>query len=87
MSANLLFGMLTSQQCRMARAALAWGVRDLASRAEVGPSTVHNFERGYTKPNRSTLAAIRRAFEAAGIEFIDANGDGPGVRVKRKEEN
>jgi hypothetical protein len=27
--------------------------------------------------------AIRRALEAAGIEFIDENGGGPGVRLKK----
>jgi hypothetical protein len=35
-----------------------------------------------TVPNDS---AIRRAFEAAGIEFIDENGGGPGVRLRKRQ--
>jgi hypothetical protein len=29
--------------------------------------------------------AIRRAFEAAGVEFIDENGGGPGVRLRKRQ--
>ena len=63
----------------MARAALGWGVRDLASKASVGVSTVTRFEGGYRDPIPATLAAIQRAFEAAGIEFTDGDG------VRRRE--
>ena len=31
----------------------------------------------------STLAKLRRAFEKAGLSFIDGNGEGPGVRFKK----
>lgn len=69
-------------QSRMARAALAWGVRDLAAAAKVSPDTIARLERGETLYPR-TVAAIRSAFEAAGVVFIDANGSGggPGVRL------
>jgi len=30
----------------------------------------------------STVAALRKALEAAGVEFIDENGGGPGVRLR-----
>jgi hypothetical protein len=30
--------------------------------------------------------AIRRALEAAGVEFIDENGGGPGVRLKKRQQ-
>ena len=30
--------------------------------------------------------AVRRALEAAGVEFIDENGGGPGVRLKKSVE-
>ncbi len=63
----------------MARAALGWGVRDLARIAEVSVSTVNRFEVGQAEPNRATLAAIQRALEAAGIEFTDGDG------VRRRE--
>jgi hypothetical protein len=28
--------------------------------------------------------AVRRALEAAGVEFIDENGGGPGVRLRKR---
>ena len=45
--------------------------------------TVHQLEAGSSKPRRATLDVIRRAFEAAGVEFIDENGGGPGLRLKK----
>jgi transcriptional regulator with XRE-family HTH domain len=65
----------------MARAALKLGIRELAKLAKVAPSTVSRFEAGETL-NARTVDAIRRAFEAAGVEFT--NGDAPGVRLKKK---
>jgi hypothetical protein len=41
-------------------------------------------EDGDTEPHASTAAAIEKAFEKAGVVFIDPNGGGPGVRLKRK---
>ena len=70
-------------QCRMARAALGWGVRDLAAAAKVSIDTVARFERGEELKER-TIEAIQRALEAGGIEFIDANGGGAGVRLKKR---
>jgi hypothetical protein len=29
--------------------------------------------------------AVRRALEMAGVEFIDENGGGPGVRLRRSQ--
>ena len=61
---------MTIPQCKMARAALGWGIKNLASRARVGTTTVSRFEAGQGTPIPSTVAAMRRAFEEAGIEFI-----------------
>jgi DNA-binding XRE family transcriptional regulator len=76
---------ITAVQSKMARAALGWNTVDLARAAEVSPTTVNQFEQGTTAPLRSTLAAIRRAFEDAGIIFIDGDGDGegPGVQLRK----
>ena len=73
---------MTPAQCRMARAALQLGVRDLASAAAVSPTTITRFERGEAAYPR-TLAAIRAALEAAGVEFIAENGGGAGVRLRK----
>lgn len=69
-------------QVRMARAALRWGVRDLAENAKVSPNTVTRIEAGYPA-NPSTIEAIERAFERAGVIFIAENGEGPGVRLRK----
>jgi transcriptional regulator with XRE-family HTH domain len=67
-------------QCRMARAALGLGVRELAAAAKVSIDTVARFERGDALKER-TIDALQRALEAAGVEF--SNGDQPGVRLTK----
>jgi transcriptional regulator with XRE-family HTH domain len=74
--------MMLSVQSKMARAALGWGVRDLAAAAKVSPDTVARLERGEALYPR-TIEAIRAALEAAGVLFIDENGEGPGVRLRK----
>lgn len=68
----------------MARAAVGWGVRELAKAAGVSPDTISRHERGEEIMPR-TLAAIRAALEAAGVVFIDQNGHGPGVRLRDRQ--
>lgn len=75
---------MDAAQCRMARAALKIGVRELAGRAGVSPDTVARLERGEDLRD-ATIAAIRAALEAAGVEFIAENGGGPGVRLRKPE--
>ena len=70
-------------QCRMARTALSWGVRDLAKAANVAPATVTRFEGGHGVQSR-TIDAMRSALEEAGVEFIPENGGGPGVRLRKE---
>jgi transcriptional regulator with XRE-family HTH domain len=74
---------ISAVQSRMARAAIGWGVRDLAAAAQVATDTIARLERGEPIKPR-TLAGIRAAFEAAGVEFISENGGGPGVRVRKR---
>ena len=69
-------------QCRMARAALGLGIRELALAAKVSIDTITRFERGDQLKER-TIEAIQRALEAAGVEFT--NGEQPGVRLSRTE--
>jgi transcriptional regulator with XRE-family HTH domain len=75
--------MLTDAQCRAARGLLDWSQLDLAKQAGVGIVTVRQLEAGTHEPRRATLDVVRRALEAAGIEFIDENGGGAGVRLRR----
>jgi transcriptional regulator with XRE-family HTH domain len=77
--------MITSAQCRAARGLLDWTQQELADRAGIGIVTVRQVEAGLSKPRRATLEVIKRAMEAAGIEFIDENGGGPGVRLRGRQ--
>jgi len=71
-------------QIRMARAALSWGVKDLAKAAGVTPNTVSRYENGGNAFTGS-VDKMQAALEAAGVEFIPAYGDsGPGVRLKSR---
>jgi hypothetical protein len=73
---------ISSAQMRAARALLRWTALDLATASKVGVATIRRAEVvdgeiPVTLPNE---AALRRALEAEGIEFIEDNGGGEGVR-------
>ena len=70
----------------MARAALNWTVRDLAEAANLHRNTITNIETGRYAGDLATLNAIEAVLKRAGVEFIDENGGGPGVRIKRREQ-
>ena len=69
-------------QCKMARVAVGLGVRELAEVSQVSTDTIVRFERGEQVRPR-TVDALRRALEAAGVEFIAENGGGAGVRLRK----
>ncbi len=55
---------------------------DLATAAGLSKQTIIDFERGARNPHKNNLLTMRTVLEAAGIEFIDPNGGGPGVRLR-----
>ena len=69
----------------MARAALNWTVRDLAEATHLHRNTISNLETGRYVGDAATLAAIETVLKRAGVEFIDDNGGGPGVRLRKKQ--
>lgn len=73
---------MTPEQCKMARAGLGLGVRELAALAEVSTNTITRLERGEALYPR-TIDTIRSALEAAGVQFIPENGGGAGVRLRK----
>ncbi|WP_293810347.1 helix-turn-helix transcriptional regulator [uncultured Bosea sp.] len=79
---------MTPAQCRAARGLLDWSQADLAQSANVGLSTLKNFEGGRSAPMANNLAAMRSALEAGGVTFL-ADGEtvdgGPGVRLRKGE--
>jgi transcriptional regulator with XRE-family HTH domain len=74
---------VTSAQVRMARAALNWTVRDLAEAAGLHRNTISNIEVGRYLGDPATLETIETVLRSAGVEFIDENGGGPGVRLRQ----
>jgi ribosome-binding protein aMBF1 (putative translation factor) len=79
---------LSSPQIRAARGLLRWSAEDLAREAALGLATIRRAE-GAELETSMTVAndlAVRRALESAGVEFIDENGGGPGVRLKKRQQ-
>lgn len=70
--------MISAPQCRAARGLLGISQGELAAQSEVGLRTIAGFESGKTTPIKANLSAIQRAFEAAGVEFIEN-----GVKLKK----
>jgi transcriptional regulator with XRE-family HTH domain len=77
--------MITPSQCRAARGLLDWTQQELADAARIGVATVRLFEGDVGESRQATLAMLRQAFESAGVEFIDENGGGPGVRLRKRQ--
>ena len=78
--------MLTGEQIRAARGLARMEQAELAQRAELSAQTVKRLERtvGPIAANTSTEARIRKAFSDAGVIFIDENGGGAGVRLRKR---
>jgi predicted transcriptional regulator len=76
---------LTSELIRAARALLRWEQRDLAEESSVSLPTIKRLESkpGILGAHDSTVNALQRALENAGIEFIEENGGGPGLRLAK----
>jgi predicted transcriptional regulator len=74
------------RQVKAARSLLAWSQEDLAAAADVSIPTIKRLEAvdGPLGGRNETTDKIRNALQSAGIEFIDENGGGPGVRLKRR---
>ena len=74
--------MIGPAMSRAARGLLDWSPAEVARRAAVGEDLLLAFEKGERALSPSDAASLKRAFEVAGVEFI--NGDESGVRLKPK---
>ena len=76
---------LTSAQIRAARALLRWSAEELAQQSLLSVATIRRAEltEKETAMTSANDVAVRRALEARGVEFIDENGGGPGVRLRK----
>jgi transcriptional regulator with XRE-family HTH domain len=75
------------RQIKAARALLAWSQEQLAEAADVSIPTIKRLEAndGPLGGRSGTGAKIQTALELAGVEFIDENGGGPGVRLRKRQ--
>jgi transcriptional regulator with XRE-family HTH domain len=73
---------------KAARALLGWSQRQLAKASGVSAPTIKRLESqtGALGGRADTAARIVAALESAGVEFIAANGGGPGVRLRKGRE-
>jgi len=74
------------EQVKAARALLRWSQNDLAAASGVSVPTIKRLEAGSGElgGRLSTIDSIRAALEASGVEFIDENGGGAGVRLRKR---
>lgn len=77
--------MITAEQIRAGRALLRWTQDQLAEASGVSVPTLKRWEAGTGIPGGGAkkLTEVRRVMETAGVIFIDENGEGPGVRLRK----
>lgn len=76
---------VTSEQIRAARALLRWEQKDLAAASTISLPAIKRLETipGPLAAQERTINALRTALEAAGVIFVEENGEGPGVRLRK----
>jgi predicted transcriptional regulator len=74
--------MITPRQIRAARALLGWSQQRLADKAIVSLNALARLEKGGVDSRLSTVLAIQKALAKAGVEFLDADQKGEGVRLR-----
>ena len=75
---------MTPDQCRAARALINWSQSQLAEKAGVARATLADFETGKRRPIANNLNALKKNLELGGVVFLDENGGGPGVRLRKE---
>jgi transcriptional regulator with XRE-family HTH domain len=76
---------ISSEQVRAARALLRWEQKDLAAASKISLPAIKRMEtvRGPLAAQARSIEAIRAAFIGAGVIFVEENGEGPGVRLRK----
>lgn len=80
---SMVVSMITPRQIRAARALLGWSQQQLADKAIVSLNALAPLEKGAVDSRLSTVKAIQKALTKAGVEFLDADEKGEGVRLRR----
>jgi transcriptional regulator with XRE-family HTH domain len=79
---------ITGRQIAAARTLAGIGQDELAQHARISVPTLRRMEAsdGPAAGLPNNVEAVRRALETAGIIFVAENGDGPGVRLRKRED-
>jgi hypothetical protein len=76
---------MTPAQCRAGRGLLDWTRQALAEAAHIDKETIERFEDRYSTLQTATVLALKRALESAGVIFVDEDGQGAGVRLRKSK--
>ena len=81
------FSIYQRRPLKAARALLGWSQEELATASDVSLPTINRLEaaEGWLAGRQTTSHKIRAALELAGIEFVNENGGGPGVRLRKRQ--
>jgi transcriptional regulator with XRE-family HTH domain len=76
--------LLSTAQVRAARLLLGWTQSELGGQAGLSASAIGHFETGkHGHASVQRVSVIQRALESAGVIFVEENGEGPGVRLRK----
>ena len=76
---------ITGQQVKAARKLLGWTQIKLTLVSGIDGGAIRRFETGKRIPPRSVGMALRRTLKSAGVIFVEENGEGPSVRLKKSK--
>ncbi len=76
--------MIISEQLRAARGLIGWSQSALAKASGLALSTIKRMEgeRGPLRSSAENVLKVQQALEDAGVILIDADEEGPGVRLR-----
>jgi len=78
--------LISAAQMRGARGLLGWSQTRLAIEAGMSLPTVKRYETAAgAKVSDDAVEKLREALESAGVIFVDENGEGPGVRLRKSK--
>jgi predicted transcriptional regulator len=80
-----IVGSMSPAQCRAGRALLEITQTQLAKSAGLGLSTVVDFEKRRRDVSIESVESMFQALVRAGVEFVDENGGGHGVRFRKRQ--
>jgi DNA-binding XRE family transcriptional regulator len=84
---NMLNADVSSAQVRAARGLLRWSQTWLAYEAGLAMQTIVRFETGRgARVSADAVAKMVAALESAGVIFVEENGEGPGVRLRKAKQ-